>query len=360
MMNRALLTVVLSILLVLTVFLTWAMFFEGTGGSPLTFFQGREARIYRQISSSWAMHDGAKALHLASDYLAEFPNGKNSGKVRLIAAAALYDQGEAGPAKKYLGEFFQTDGREATETADAAILLGRIQRDSGAYDAVIQNRLEDAVLQADGVRKTELSSLLGYGYLYRKDYSSAIRAFSESTGEYARIGMARVYIDQGHYPEAIQEYLAFLTSYPASSHVAAVTNAFLRQASWYAGWLRGARQNKLAAEYFEKIWKLFPETAQADEALLALSEIGRENKDDASEAFYLARALSNRVTNADKRALFERAAMEYRKGELGQALSDFESVANVGEKGRLEQDAADWAELVRKELRYGRAAAASR
>jgi TolA-binding protein len=358
-MNRALITVILSVMVVLTGFLTWAMFFDGTGGNPLLVFQGGEARAYRHVASSWEMRDGADTLHLASDYLAEYPEGKNSGKVRLIAANALYESGDAVSAKKYLVRYYVESPRDSLECADAAILLGRIQRDSGSYDAVSQNRMEDAVLEADAARKIELNSLLGYGYLYRKDYSSAVRAFSESSGEYARIGMARVYIDQGKYPEAIQEYLDFMQSYPASPHLSAVTNAFLRQASWYSGWLRGAKRDGEAKQYLEKIWKMFPETTFADDALISLAEISRDAKDDDAEALYLARAISNRVRKADERAFYLRAGLEYRQDKLSQALDDFDSVASGTEAGSVKKDAADWADLVRKELRYGRVGAVS-
>ena len=346
-MGRSFLYGVIGIVFVLLLVLSYFMFFQDG-----LIFQKNETKIFQIIKMNYELNNNNKALDLSADFLALYPESKLKNKVIIIAASICYDKHDLESSKKYLGAFFKTMNYDNSELADAAIICGKILKEQEIFDPMILNNLEDAYLKISFEKRTELSVYLGYAYLYKKDYLSAIRYFNEAIGEYGIIGIARVYIEQGKYPEAIQEYQKYFSLYPVSINYHSVTNAFLKQTYYYANYLKQAKKNDEAVEFYLKIIQRFPNTHFSEESIYQIITIFYEMKDYTKAQYYIDKLLNNSVLLLDDHGLYQKAIIYYDLKKYQNSIQEFNKLLNNYPDSRLKESAKEWLVILYKGMKY--------
>ncbi len=190
------------------------------------------------------------------------------------------------------------------------------------------NYLEDAYLKAGPDKQPEVAVYLGYAYLYKKDYNTAVRYFSISIGEQSLLGMAEVYLAGGKTAEAIQEFENIFSLYPTCDSYAEVKARYLEVVYDYAKNLVKINQYDKAVEYFLKIVNRFPEDDAADRSLLRVAHVYFEHKRNEPALSFLDIALDNKPTVSDAEALYTRGLVYYDMNKKVQAIADFTKPSN--------------------------------
>lgn len=330
---------------------TALFYFDSVDFKSFSFSSG-DQKLFRKITVSREMGRQGLILEYCTDFLSDYPESPLANRVRVIAADAFCTRGDYPQARRFLYQILGDKKADPETLIEAAVTLGRVIKDSGVTEPLAHNYLEDIYIRVPAETRRELSVSLAYSFLYRKDYLNAARYFNEAGGEYALIGSARIYIDQGRYPEAIQEYLKYMPLYPDSRNYSGVTNAFLKQCLYYAGWLKAAGQTDQALVYYGHIIRLFLHDPYADDALVESGRIYAARKNYKDALAHFDRALVNKATNADDRALYEKAGTLYDTGRKTEAAKAYQEVAARWPQSRYAKEALDWVGVIAKEMQY--------
>jgi tetratricopeptide (TPR) repeat protein len=91
--------------------------------------------------------DNEKAVDLASDYLAEYPQGDYAESVYALSAGLLCEAGEYESARLYAAKVINNPSASDEDYARAVIVLGKVMESSQAFNSVTLNYLETAYLK---------------------------------------------------------------------------------------------------------------------------------------------------------------------------------------------------------------------
>lgn len=333
------------------------LFFTGRFGSGWTvptknYSSQTEETTCRKIEVAYDISDYAKALNLIADFLVDYPDSTCRSRVMTVAANILYAKGDYDGAKNYVAKVVSIPNVDVRDFVDSVIVLGKIQKQSRTYDPVAQNYLEDAYLKASPDKQPEIAEYLGYAYLYKKDYNTAVKYFSISIGEQSLIGRAEVYLAGGKPPEAIAEFENIFSLYPTCDSISNIQDRYVRVVSDYAKNLKIAGEYDRAVEYYLKIVNRFPAVPQADEALLAVAHIYYEHKRYEPALSFLDLALGNAVTNKDDEALYLRGLVEYDMNKKVEAIADFKKLTERYPQSEFVDEAKEWIDVITLEYQY--------
>jgi len=343
----------LLLLIVLTVIISYFLFSGFSGKSFLHLpigFTSEEDKDFRKVEVFFNTRDYDKSINLALDFLSEFPESRHRFRVMTILAESFFNKREYSISEKYVMKVLADPHVDINSYVDANIIFGAIYREYEKFNPVVLHYLEDAYIKADRNEKLLLSTFIGYQYLYKKEYRTALRFFNESSGEEGIIGRARVYVEEGNYPGAIQEYANYFNSYPANERYTRVKQAFLKQSFYYADFLRKKKDYDMALKYYINVVNFFPKEKEADEALVKMAEIYEENKDYKNALFYFDRALNNAVTNSDESALYNKAKIYYETKNYREAISFFREFQSRFPSSLLSDKVAEWIDIATKEI----------
>ncbi len=270
----------------------------------------------------------------------------------LRCATIFFQKKEFDISKNYIEEVVSSAHIDNDDYINAVILLGKIAKEYERFDPVTINYLEDAYFKADVIKRGEIAIYLGYANLYIKNYNDSLGFFNNASGEYSIIGRARVYIEQGKYPEAIQEYLNYFSSFPKSINFDNVKNAFLKQTLFYSEYLIQAKVYDKAIEYLLNIVNLFPKDDMSDSALLKIASIYSINKDYNTALNFINKALNNSVTAGDEEAYYQKALTYYEMNQKKESLVLFQEFKDRYPSGYYSQKTDEWIKLISKDLQY--------
>ncbi len=310
----------------------------------------RDEELYKKIKSAYEMKDYQKTLDLSSDFLTDYPESDFQYKVLSITAGVFYDQRDYNKARQILQKIFAGSPRDSADFVDAVVLLGAISKEYEKYDPVVLNYLEDAYLKADNSKKPFLAVYLAYQYFYKKDYINAVTYFNNGPDEEDMIGRARVYIEQGYYPQAIQEYLNYFNAYPKTERYERMKSAFIKQSFFYAEVLKKSKEYQKAIQYFLNIINIFPQDPAADQGLIKIADIYAINKDYKNAALFLDKALQNSMTNSDEEALYNKAVLFYEWKKKQEAIKLFKDLQEKHPDGIYTGKAKEWIDIINKDL----------
>ncbi len=311
-----------------------------------------EDTVYKKIEVAYDISDYEKALNLIGDFLVDYPNSEHRGRVMVIAAKILYSRGDYEGAKNYVAKVVTIPNVPVSDFVDAVIVLGKIQKDQKINDPVILNYLEDAYLKATPDKQPEVAVYLGYAYLYKKDYNTAIRYFSISIGEQSLLGRAEVYLAGGKTAEAIQEFENIFSLYPTCQAFNEIKQRYLGIVFDFANNLRKTGQYDRAVEYYLKIVNRFPEETAADKSLLEVAGVYYEHKRLEPALSFLNLALDNNVTVIDDEALYTRGLVYYDLGKRVEAIADFKKLVERYPQSEFVAEAKEWIEVITLEFQY--------
>lgn len=359
-MNRTERTIAIFAILCLVAFIigfSYLLFFSGKSVmsiQKLGIFVPADEKAWQRVKVAYEMDDRKKTMGYVGDFLVEFPNSKLRNKVLLTAATVFFDRKDYANARKYALNVIDTLNRddkksELNDTIDAIILLGKVSKENGFYEPTVVNFLEDVYVKADEKKRSEIAVYLGYANLYQKNHTNALRYFNSVNGEYSIIGRARVYIDQNKYPEAIQEYLNYFTSYPNSERYGNVKTAFVKQTLFYADQLKRAKEYDQAVRFLLNVANYFPRDNSADEALVSIAQIYQVNRNYAGALSYLNKALNNSVTGGDDMALYVKGTVYYDQGKTGESARVFQDLMDKHPKSLYYQRSREWKALIAQE-----------
>jgi tetratricopeptide (TPR) repeat protein len=247
-------------------------------------------------------------------------------------------------------KIFSDNRTDNSDFVTAAELLGEIGRDNGKYDPVVMNYLENAYLKSEGLQKPIIAGLLGYQALYSKDYKTAICYFNIASGEEGLIGRARVDIELGNYPDAIQEYLNYFSLCRAGERFERVRDAFIRQSLYYAGALKKAKDYKQAVQYYLNVVNTFPSDAAAGEGLLKVAGIYSITGGYQKSSDCLDKVLNSRFTNCFEEAVYDKAVLYYQWGKKNLSIKYFKELQEKYPSGIFGSKAQDWIILIKKDI----------
>jgi TolA-binding protein len=305
--------------------------------------------LYRKICESFDLKEYQKALDLSSDFLAEYPESNYRIKVLYLTAEIFYLQKDLNKAKQIIQKIFTDTTAEGPDYIQAVELSGNIAREIGIFDPIINNHLESAYMKADPNEKSRISIYLGYQALFKKDYTESLRYFSESPPDEGIIGRARVYIEKGNYPQAIQEYLNFFNAYPGDERYDRVRTAFIKQSIYYAGLLKTDKDYTKAIQYYLNIVNQFPNDPDASIALLGMAEIYSINKDYKNAVLILNKVLKKQ-DKSEEEALYQKAIIYYQCNKKNEAIHYFKELQDKYPAGAYGKKAGEWIDLITKDI----------
>lgn len=345
-------------LLLLTGIVSYFMFFSGTveWKNPLSSLiphdigRSKEDKLFTKIKISYELSEYEQCQKLITDFLSEYPESPARNKVYLYAAGIFYDRKDFGSVKKYCTRVLSDRKADNSDATSAVFLLGRVAREAEIADPVTLNYLENAYLTADPAGKPEIANLLGYQFLFKKDNLNAMKYFNLSIGEDAVIGRARVYIETGKYPEAIQEYQNYFPSAVQSDRFERVKTAFLKQTLYYAGKLTEAKRFSDAVRYYILIVNTFPSDESSDTALLKAAAVYAENRNYQTSLDFLEKTLKNTPKNGDEEALYDKGVIQYSMNRKAEAYQTFQSYLEKYPAGPYIRKTQEWLDIVTKEL----------
>lgn len=318
----------------------------------LIFSQLKQAdqKMYQKILIASDLSDFDKTLEHISDFLVEYPDSAYRNKVMVQAAVTLYRKKDYSAAREYAIRVLGSENLPHEEFVDAVLVLGWILRDTGKFDSITLDYLENAYLKVRDVKRQDVAVELGFAYLYKKDYENALSRFNEGTDEWALTGQYMVYLAQDNYPLAIDRFEEFFRRFPASERFAEVKQEFLKHTYYYAGTLQTRKRYEEALQYYLKIVNQFRDTNFYDAALFQIGEIYYLNrKYSAAEEFYN-RVTANTIFYSDDAALFRLGELAYEQDKKARALSTFQKIIkDYPASGYLDQS-REWARLISKEL----------
>lgn len=349
-------------LLIFTAGLAYLLFFSG---KSVSLFRGKnflsavsgETRALQRAAVAYELRDEAKALEAVQDFLVDHPKSRFRNKATLIAANVFFDRKDYSGARKHALSVIDTLSRSDAKSeasvddyVDSIILLGKISKETGFFEPSVVNFLEDSYVKADAEKKSDIAVYLGYANLYAKNHTNALRYFNSVSGEWALIGRARVYIDQNKYPEAIQEYLNYFSTYPRSERWENVKYAFVRQSFFYADQLQKAGLFAQSVQYFLNVANYFPRDNAADEALVRAAEVYARHRDYSNALNFLNRALANSVTASDDRALYQKGLIYYQQGKMPESARVFQDLIDKHPKSALIPKSREWIRVMAREM----------
>ena len=232
------------------------------------------------------------------------------------------------------------------------IVLGKILREVEKYDPVTVDYLENAYLKADAGKKTELAAFLGYAYLYKGDFQTSIKFFKNSVGEDAILGPAAVYIAQGIYSDAIQEYENYFSYYAHGKNQAEVVEKFHKQAYYYATVLKDSKMLDRALTYFYKVVNTFPGNSYADKALYEIADIYYKTKNQPNAIYIIDKILDNSNPECDPAAMFLKGQIWYELDRKTDAFKVFQDLSDHYPETAYGKRAGEWLDVIAKEFQY--------
>ncbi len=333
-------------LIILIIFLTYFMFFS----NRFDLFSFKEdEKIYQKIKVSYELEDYQKALNLIEDFLSEYSQSSFKNKVSITAANIFYQKKDYEKAKYYAEKAVSLSDNNI-DYIDSVIILGKIYKDLEFFEPVVMNYLEDAYLKADNINKSEIAVYLGYEYLFKKDYINSIRYFNSTSGELSIIGRARVYIEQGKYPETIQEYNNYFSLYPKSEKIENIKTVFFKQSMFYAEQLKKAGLYEKAVQYYLNISDRFPRDNAADSVFINIAEVYRIQKNYEKALYYVDKVLANSVTACNEEAIFDKASIFYEMGKKTESLKLFQEIISKYPTGFFSKKAEEWIDVISKDI----------
>jgi tetratricopeptide (TPR) repeat protein len=341
-------TIALLALFFLAVVIIAISYFNFVDQSIFSFFKNEEKNL-RRISISYEVSDYNKVLELGSDFLFNYPQSKNKNKILIKMAESFLQKKDFDRTRKYLREIFDSKEIDALDYSDAAIVLGKVARETEAYDTAAVNYLESAFIKANEAKRSEIANYLGYLYLYGKDYQGALKYFSQGSGELSIIGQSRVYIEKGDYPGAIREYLNFFNAYPKGVYFEAVKSAFLKQSLYYAEKLEEAKSYSEALNYLSNVVFLFPRDPSSEKACIEIVDIYNTKKEYAHALSYLNRAMVN-SSSQNELVFYKKGLVLYEMNQKKKALEVFQKLKEQFPDRSYSKKSDEWIELISKEF----------
>lgn len=308
--------------------------------------------LYRKIAVAYDISDYEKSLNLISDFLVEYPGSEYLPNVLLTAAQILYIKGKYEDAAEYAAMVLGRSDSGDSHYVDAVILLGRLMKVSEKYDPVTLNYLEDAYLKAGAGQKNEVAVYLGFAYLYKGEYETALTYFNRSTDELAFIGKAEVYRSLERYPYCIEEYESYLSLYPNGEQTETVKPAYVETVYEYAETLEQSESYDDAAQYFVKILNLNQSGDYAEAALYRLANIYYDNDQPETALEFAESGLENDTTGYDDDFLFMKGLIYYELDLKSEALNQFRKLIKNYPDSEYLSDAEEWLDLIRLEFQY--------
>lgn len=333
------------------------LFFSGKIGKDWAirvapYSEQSEETIYKKIEVAYDISDYDKALNLIGDFLVDYPESQYRSGVMVTAARILYSKGDYNGAKNYVAKVVVIPNVPVNDFVDAVVVLGKILKNGKVYDPVSLNYLEDAYLKAGPDKQPEVAVYLGYAYLYKKDYNTAIRYFSISVGEQSLLGRAEVYLAGGKTAEAIQEFENVFSLYPTCDAYEEIKARYVEVVYGFARNLRKTGQYDRAVEFYLKIVNRFPEDDTADRSLLEVAHVYYEHKRFEPALSFLDLALDNRPVVSDAEALYTRGLVYYDLNKKVQAIADFKKVIERFPQSEFVAESKEWIEVITLEFQY--------
>ncbi len=311
--------------------------------------QGDE-KMYQKIKISSELSDYQKTLDSISDFLVEYPQSPLKNKVMIQAAVTLYHKKDYNAARDYATKVLGENTLQNEDFVDAVQVLGWILRDTGKFDSITLDYLENAYLKVKDIKRQEVAVNLGYAYYFKKDMDDALLKFNEGTDEWALTGLALVYLAQEDYPQAIERYEEFFRRYPSSQRFTDVKQEFLKQTYYYAGILQSKKRYEEALQYYLRIVNRFRDTNFYDAALYQIGEIYYQNgKNTAAEDFYQ-KVVNNTIFYSDDAAYFRLGTLAYEQDKKAKALAIFQKIMKDFPGSSFFNQSQDWINLISKEL----------
>lgn len=307
-------------------------------------------KLYRKIEIAYEMADYDSAVSSIAEYLSDYPSGADLAGVNAIAADILFERGDSDNARIYITRVVSDDDATDADLALAVVVLGKMMKQSGTFNSVTLNYLEDAYLRAPADYRSDLALYLAYAYLYKCDYSTAIGYFEAAMGDESLIGMAEVYLAQSKYAEAIAEYENFFALYPSSPLFEEAKESYIETCFLYAEKLSTAGAADLSIEYYLKVVNQFRTDVKADEALFEIAEVYYENYSYENAILFYDMVLDNAVTDYDDDSIFEKGLVYYESGELSSALSQFRTLIEQYSSSPFAGQAEEWKDLIILEM----------
>ncbi|MCX7882445.1 MAG: tetratricopeptide repeat protein [Brevinematales bacterium] len=305
-----------------------------------------EEMMIRDINVSLELGQYEKVFQTASSYLSLYPQGKYRIPVMQSVAMALYEQRNFLEALTWCRKALNENIPREYELGLASV-VGFVLKDAEKFDPALLSWMEQVYLRHSTENVSALVVGIAYQYLYKNDPTTALAYLQEAKGELALIGRARAYIVLNNYPAAIQEYENFFAFYPESHRKNGILTAFLRQTLYYAK-LNENHNPTLALSYYEKLTR-FPDTREAEEAILASLRLLRQQKRYKECLAVAKRGLSNSRKDRDPEILFEMAGCYYESGNKEEARRMYEGVVTRYGNHVLASQAKAWLELLSKE-----------
>lgn len=187
---------------------------------------------------------GQEAAQYYEQLINDTPDPQKRAAFQLLLTELYYDKEEYEQARKYAGRLFEMEFEDTNE--------------SGYY------------------RKERAYSIVGNSLLQEKKYPEAAEAFAAglkqfpNSSESANLAFSRAFAEfsAGEYERAVKGFNAYLDSYPNDRN-----QSNRLHAQYYLGHAyQVMTQYKPAAEAFEKLARLFPDSGYEDEALFLVGE----------------------------------------------------------------------------------------
>jgi tetratricopeptide (TPR) repeat protein len=187
---------------------------------------------------------GQEAAQYYEELINSTPDPQKRAAFQLLLTELYYDKAEYEQARKYANRLLEIEFEDTNE--------------SGYY------------------RKERAYSIVGNSLLQEKKYAEAAEAFAAglrqfpSSGESANLAFSRAFAEfsAGEYERAVNAFKAYLDSYPNDRNQSNRLHAQYYLAHAY----QVMTQYKPAAEAFEKLARLFPDSGYEDEALFLVGE----------------------------------------------------------------------------------------
>ncbi len=312
--------------------------------------KGGDEKLYHKISIASELSDYHKTLDLVSDFLVEYPDSELKNKVLIEAANSLYEKKEYSASRDYAIKVLGANELKNEDLVEAVLILGRILRDTQKYDSVTLDYLENAYLKVTDIKRQEVAVSLGYAYLYKKDYESALNRFNEAADEWSLIGQALVYLAQDKYDLAIARYEDYFARYESSPRFTQVRSEFLKNTYYYAGILQKKKRYEEALQYYLKIINRFRDSNYYDASLFQIAEIYYFNKKYENAMVFYEKVIENTVFYSDDAAYFRMATIYYEQDKKAKALVTFKKITQNYPGSSYTSQALEWIGLITKEM----------
>lgn len=334
--------------------ISYFMFFADSNMSIRFIFnpKDKEQKYFEKIKLASDFTDNDRTIGLIEEFLMDYPDSSYKNKVLAIAAEILYQKKDYEMSKKYIEKVVSSVNSRSDEYVNAVITLGKIGLDLDYFDPVTVKYLEDAYLVADAAKKENLAVYLGFSYLFKKDYNHALLYFNQASGEFSFAGKARVYIEQGKYQEAFQEYLNYFSAFPKGNIYEGMKKAFIKQTIYYSDKLVQIKLPKKSIEYLSNLIGLFPKDNNINEVYLKISQIYQIMNENKNALLYLNKALQDSITNNDDLVLYNKAVLTYQMNQKKEALKLFHGFQDSYSQSSLNNHVSEWILLIQKDLEY--------